>query len=57
VKEMPWKITHFDSRCPASKPYAVVKKDTGELVACHDSKGSAQSQLSALYANEPKMKE
>jgi hypothetical protein len=54
---MPWKITHFDSRCPASKPYAVVKKDTGELVACHDSKGSAESQLSALYANEPKMKE
>jgi hypothetical protein len=53
---MPWKIRHFDNRCPVSKPYAVIREDTGALVACHETEGSAKGQLSALYANEPEAK-
>lgn len=48
---MPWKIVDSHSRCPASKPYAVVNKDTGRLVGCHASQASAKKQMAALQAN------
>lgn len=51
---MPYKIVAgSDKGCPKSKPYAVVKQDTGELVGCHTTKAGANKQLAALYANEP----
>lgn len=49
---MPWKAVKSAS-CPASKPYAVVKKTDGSVVACHATLESAQKQVAALYANEP----
>ena len=47
---MPWEIKH--SGCPKDKPIAVVRKDTGKVVGCHDSEASAKRQLAALYASE-----
>lgn len=51
---MPWKVAAGGSRCPSYKPFAVVRKDTGALVACHETEESAQKQVAALYANEEK---
>jgi uncharacterized protein len=48
---MPWDVTK-DDRCPASKPWAVVKSDDGELEGCHPTKDAAEKQQAALYANE-----
>lgn len=50
---MPWKINQSEGRCPASKPWGVVKESDGQLVGCHQTKSGAQDQLAALYANEP----
>jgi Escherichia/Staphylococcus phage prohead protease len=47
---MPWKIRDDHPNCAG---YAVVKSDTGELVACHETEDAAKKQLAALYANEP----
>jgi len=49
---MPWKVERSDD-CPPAKPWAVIKSGSGEIIACHDSEDSAQSQMRALYANEP----
>lgn len=49
---MPWHSEKSD-QCPADKPWAVVKNDTGEKVACHETKESADAQVAALYANVP----
>lgn len=49
---MPWSVSK-SSKCPANKPWAVVKTTDGSLVACHPSKAAAQKQVAALYANEP----
>ena len=51
---MPWHVTK-SSKCPDSKPWAVVKDTDGSIVACHASEGSAKKQMAALYANEPSM--
>lgn len=48
---MPWSILK-DDRCPASKPYGVVKDDDNELEGCHPSQEAAKKQQAALYANE-----
>lgn len=42
---MPWDVRKRGDK------YCVVKTATSETVACHDSQGSAESQLKALYAN------
>src|SRR5262245_18776256 len=47
---MPWKVRDDHPNCAG---YAVVKSDTGELVACHQTEAGAQKQVAALYANEP----
>jgi HK97 family phage prohead protease len=47
---MPWKIRDDHPDCSG---YAVVKSDTGELVACHDTRAQAEKQLAALYVNVP----
>lgn len=50
---MPWKVERSSDKCPEGKPYAVVRADTGALVACHETEASASTQMRALYANEP----
>jgi HK97 family phage prohead protease len=47
---MPWKIRDDHPNCAG---YAVVKSDSGELVACHETEEAAKKQLAALYAAEP----
>ena len=48
---MPWHVAKSAS-CPDGKPWAVIKDDDSSVVACHESKGSAEDQLAALYASE-----
>jgi HK97 family phage prohead protease len=48
---MPWHAAK-SSRCPAAKPWAVIKDADGSVVACHPSKADAQRQVAALYVNE-----
>ena len=48
---MPWHVAENHSGCPDSKPWAVVKTATGEVVGCHPSKEKADAHLRALYAN------
>lgn len=50
---MPWKVEK-SSDCPASKPFAVIKSDSGEKVACHATREGAEAQVRALYVNEKK---
>jgi hypothetical protein len=52
---MPWDVKR-DDRCPARKPWAVVKKDDGTIEGCHPNEVMAQRQQAALHANEPKRK-
>jgi Escherichia/Staphylococcus phage prohead protease len=51
---MPWGVSKRDS-CPASKPWAVYLKATGEVVrgGCHATREQALAHQRALYANEP----
>ncbi len=44
---MPYEIVKRKSQ------FCVVKKDTGELVACHKSRIQAVQHMRALYANVP----
>jgi hypothetical protein len=53
---MPYKIVKNHESCPDSKPWAVVNKDTGAKVGCHNTETSAKKQLAALYANVPDAK-
>lgn len=50
---MPW-VVRKDSRCPAKKPWAVIKQADGSIEGCHPNEVMAQRQQAALYANEPK---
>ena len=50
---MPWYVAK-SSKCPANKPWGVIKKDGGKVVGCHENKFSAGQQVKALYANEGK---
>ena len=48
---MPFNVVSNDSRCPASKPYAVIGGQSGhDLFGCHPDKDSARRQQQALYA-------
>jgi hypothetical protein len=47
---MPWSVTKT-GKCPASKPWGVVKEG-GELEGCHETKAQAEAQQAALYASE-----
>lgn len=47
---MPWKVEKSSS-CPASKPFAVVRKTDGKVVACHATHEKATQHKEALYAN------
>lgn len=47
---MPWKTRSDHPDCSG---VAVVKSDTGELVACHETLEKAQAQVRALYAASP----
>lgn len=48
---MPWTVTQSD-RCPASRPWAVLKDDDGSLEGCHETQADANDQLAALNASE-----
>lgn len=47
---MPYKVATNVEGCNA---FAVIKPDTGELVACHNTRGEAAAHVRALYANVP----
>lgn len=47
---MPYKVASDVEGCPG---FAVVKSDTGEMVACHTTKAEAAKHVRALYANVP----
>jgi len=47
---MPYKVATDVEGCSA---YAVIKPNTGEMVACHQTKGEAAAHVRALYANVP----
>lgn len=49
---MPWNVTK-DARCPASRPWGVVKEGDGALEGCHSTEAAAHKQQAALYASEP----
>jgi hypothetical protein len=46
---VPWRVATGVSGCDG---FAVVKKDSGKLVACHKDRAGAEAQVRALYANE-----
>lgn len=48
---MPWHVVADHTECGQGR-FGVVKDDGGELVACHDSRESADDQVKALYASE-----
>lgn len=48
---MPWHVAR-SSKCPAGKPFAVIKNATGTVVACHETSEKATKQMRALYAKE-----
>src|SRR3972149_8799373 len=48
---MPYSVKHSDD-CPAERPWAVMNDQSGDMVACHATEGSAMAQVKALYANE-----
>ena len=48
---MPWHVAKSD-QCPASRPWAVIKDDDGEVEGCHASEAAAAKQMAALYASE-----
>lgn len=48
---MPYTVRK-DESCPASKPYAVVKKTDGEVLGCHKSEKQAKAQMVAIQMNE-----
>jgi hypothetical protein len=47
---MPWSVVKGGGNCAASK-FAVVNKQTGKTMGCHDTRASANKQLAALNAN------
>ena len=44
---MPWHVMKSE-QCPVSKPWAVMKDEPHEVVACHETEEDAQAQLTAL---------
>ncbi len=48
---MPWHVAQ-SSRCPSSKPWAVIKDSDSSIEGCHETQSDANKQLAALYANE-----
>lgn len=48
---MPWSVQR-DDRCPAAKPWGVVKQTDGALEGCHPSRQAGLKQAAALYASE-----
>lgn len=51
VVKLPWKVVKGHSSCNGG--FAVVKKDSGAVVACHSSEDEAKDHVKALYANVP----
>lgn len=49
---MPWRVER-SSRCPVSRPWAVILERDSSVVACHPTQASANQHMRALYANEP----
>jgi len=47
---MPWKV----KKDGGSKPYKIVRSDTGKVVGSSTTKAKAAASVRARYANEPK---
>lgn len=47
---MPYDVRKTD-KCPSSKPWGVVNKDSGKVHGCHDTKSKAERQRRAILAN------
>jgi hypothetical protein len=56
MKKMPWMIEKSD-KCPASRPYAVIKEADGSVEGCHATEADAEDQVVALYASEEEQRE
>lgn len=50
---MPWSVGKSDS-CPASKPWAVITKDSGKTHGCFPSRAAAMKQMAVLYVKQKK---
>jgi hypothetical protein len=50
---MPWSIKR-DTRCPVTKPFAVIKDSDNSISGCHPTRARARAQQEALYASEGK---
>jgi hypothetical protein len=48
---MPYHVTET-SRCPMSRPWAVIKDDDDRIMGCHHTRAEADAQLAALHAAE-----
>lgn len=53
---MPYKVRKDTSRCPVSKPWAVVSEGSGETKGCHSTKEKAERQRRAIEANTDESK-
>jgi phage I-like protein len=51
---MPWHVAR-SGKCPAGRPWAVVKDADGHVEGCHETEEQARRQLAALYAKENTM--
>lgn len=48
---MPWHIEENNPKCKEGQ-WAVVKDTTGQVISCHESKNSAEAQITALNIAE-----
>jgi HK97 family phage prohead protease len=48
---VPWHVAE-SGKCPASRPWAVIKDSDSSIEGCHTSKTKANRQMAALYAKE-----
>jgi len=48
---MPYHVARSET-CPAERPYAVVKDDTGEIMGCHPTPERAGAQIGAIERSE-----
>lgn len=49
---MPYHVAQT-SRCPISRPWAVIKDDDDTIMGCHATREAAERQMRAIHANEP----
>lgn len=48
---MPWHVAKT-AKCPASKPWGVIKDSDDSVAGCHPTEEKAKDHMAALYAND-----